>query len=84
MAVEASFQVVSGDTQVSAHTGSPRFQAQEFGNPESIANWLNQVASEHYHLVSITPIMQTNHFNKEVGSVAWVVVERDADASSAH
>lgn len=82
MAVEASFQVVSGDA--AARAALPRFKVQEFGNPESVAAWLNQVSSDHYHLVSITPIMQTNHFNKEVGSVVWVVVERDADSPSVH
>ena len=71
MTVQTGYAVTSSGVQ----TAPPRFIAEELATAESVALWLNKMAEQNYRLVSIIPIEQTNHFNKEVGSVVWVVME---------
>jgi hypothetical protein len=52
-------------------TDQPRYLVAEFGNPESVANWINDRPD--YELHSITPISVTNHFSKETETTVWCV-----------
>jgi hypothetical protein len=61
------------DTTRVPHSDCPRFQAAEFGTPDSVANWLNSLPE--YKLVSMLPISVTNHFSKETETSVWVIVE---------
>ena len=77
MTTDTDMAVVSGISQET----KPRFVAEELASPSAVANWLNKMAAQDYHLVQIISMMQTNHFNKEVGSVVWVVAELDEQAN---
>ena len=73
MAVETSLNITATITpQI-----RPRFVAEEFATPHAVAQFLNKMAAENYRMVSITPISQTNHFNKDFECVVWVVMELD-------
>jgi len=55
----------------------PRYVVEELATAHSVANWLNTMTAQNYHLISMIPVEQTNHFNQEVSSVVWVVMERN-------
>jgi hypothetical protein len=60
---------------VNSLTTKPRYLTEELSTPHMVDEWLNARAAEGYRLVSVTPILQTNHFNKEQQSVVWITVE---------
>jgi hypothetical protein len=71
MTVSTNYAATNGGTQ----TMPPRYVTEELATAESVALWLNKMSAQNYRLISIIPIEQTNHFNKEVASVVWIVME---------
>jgi len=56
----------------------PHYVVEELATANSVASWLNTMTEQNYRLVSLIPMEQTNHFNQEVSSVLWVVMELKA------
>lgn len=59
-------------------TELPRYRVGAFASPESAERWLSEMATNAYRMVSMTTYAQTNHFSKEMESLVWIVVERQA------
>ena len=80
MAVETS---LGATTTIPSQIAKPRFVAEEFATTRAVAEFLNRMAAQDYHMVSITPITQTNHFNKDYECTVWVIMERN-DENGGH
>lgn len=64
------------ETNTGATDACPRYVIKQCPNDEKALAWLNKMAEEGYHFLSMEAVSSTEHFTKEIQSVVWIVMER--------